>query len=199
MYQTGPRHRLSRKRSQIRFNLRYIHNRVNLKSFWELKLDRVRCYMSDLIRSNPLFSKLLRSTIQHSKIVRGEPDLLAYNIVRGRISMLICLKLHTAFCLLRLNDFVKYSGEGLRRWGYSLDWFYTHTRGITPGNSKQRISSYFRNSVVPNELGDLDPLSPFVLPIVYISSEVLINFAIQSLRLTIGLWVKHSGHFALYA
>ena len=75
---------------------------------------------------------------------------------------------------------------------------YTHTRGITLGNSKQGISGYFRNSVVPNELGNLDPFSPFVLSIVYVSLEILINFTIQSLCLTISLQVKRSGHFALY-
>jgi len=200
MYQTRLRYRLSRKRSQIRFNSRYIHNRVNSKSLGKLKLDCIRCYTSDLIGANPLFSKLLRSAIQHSQVVRRKPYLLAYNIVRGRISVLICLKLHVTFGLLRrLNDFVKYGSKVLSRWGYSLNWLYTHTRGITPGNSKRGISGYLQNGIVPDELGDLDPPGPFVLSIVYVRLEILINFAIQSLRLTISLRVKRSGHFALYA
>jgi len=72
-------------------------------------------------------------------------------------------------------------------------------RRVTPGNSKWGISGHLRNGVVPNELGDLDPFSPFILTIVYVSSEILINFAVQLLHLTIGLWVKCGGHFAFYA
>jgi len=200
MYQTGRRHRLSRKRSQIRLNSRHIHHQVNPKSFWELKLNHIRCYTSDFIGANSLFSKFLGSVIQHAKVVHREPYLLAYNVVQGRISALICLKLHITFGLLRrLNNFIKYGSKVFSRWGYSLDWFHTHMRGITPGNSKQGISGYFQNGVVPNELGNLDPFSPFILTIIYVSSEVLINFTVQPLHLTISLWVKCSGHFVLYA
>jgi len=65
-------------------------------------------------------------------------------------------------------------------------------------NSKWGISGYFQNGVVPNELGNLDPFSLIILSIIYVSSKILINFVIQLLHLTISLWVKRSGHFALY-
>ena len=67
-------------------------------------------------------------------------------------------------------------------------------RGITPGDSKQGISGYLRDRVVPDKLGNFDPSSPFVLSITDIGPEVLIDFAIQSLRLTISLRMECSGH-----
>ena len=67
-------------------------------------------------------------------------------------------------------------------------------RGITPGNSKWGISGHLRDCVVPDKLGNFDPFSPFILSITDVGPEVLIDFAIQSLHLTIGLRMECSGH-----
>ena len=72
-------------------------------------------------------------------------------------------------------------------------------RGITLGDSKRGISGYLRDRVVPDKLGNFDPFSPFILSIVDIGPEVLIDLAIQSLRLSIGLRVECSGHLPLNA
>ena len=60
-------------------------------------------------------------------------------------------------------------------------------RGITPCNSKWGISSDLRDHIVPDELGDFDPFSPVILLIIDIGPKVLVDFAIQSLCLSIGL------------
>ena len=72
-------------------------------------------------------------------------------------------------------------------------------RGITPGDSKWGISGYLRDRVVPDKLGDFDPFSPFILSIIDVGPEVLIDFAIQSLCLSIGLRVERSGHLPFNA
>ena len=72
-------------------------------------------------------------------------------------------------------------------------------RGVTPGNSKRGISSYLRDCVVPYKLGNFDPFSPFVLSITEVGPEVLIDFAIQLLRLTISLRMECSGHLPFNA
>ena len=100
--------------------------------------------------------------------------------------MFIRLKLHVAFSLLRrLYDLVKYGSKVLSRWGYCLYWLYTHVWGITPGNSKWGISGNFQDRVVPDKLGNFDPLSPVVLSIVDVGLEILINFVVQLLCLSI--------------
>ena len=72
-------------------------------------------------------------------------------------------------------------------------------RGITPGNSKRGISSDLQDCIVPDKLGNFDPFSPFVLSIIDIGPEVLIDLAIQSLRLSVGLRVERRGHFSFNA
>ena len=72
-------------------------------------------------------------------------------------------------------------------------------RGVTLGNSKQGISGYLGDHIVPDKLGNFDPFSPFVLSITDVGPKVLINLAIQSLRLTIGLRMECSGHLPLDA
>ena len=72
-------------------------------------------------------------------------------------------------------------------------------RGITLGNSKQGIGSDLRDRIVPDELGNFDPFSPIVLSIIDIGPKVLVDFTIQSLRLSISLGMKHSGHLSFNA
>ena len=72
-------------------------------------------------------------------------------------------------------------------------------RGVTPGNSKRRISSDLRDRIVPDELGNFDPFSPIILSIIDVGPEVLVDFTIQSLRLSISLRVEHSGHLPFNA
>ena len=72
-------------------------------------------------------------------------------------------------------------------------------RGITPGNSKQGISSDLRDHVVPDELGNFDPFSPVVLLVTDISPKVLVDFTIQSLHLSVGLRMECSGHLSFNA
>ena len=72
-------------------------------------------------------------------------------------------------------------------------------RGVTPGNSKQRIGSDLRDRIVPDELGNFDPFSPIILSIIDISPEVLVDFTIQSLRLSISLRGERSGHLPFNA
>ena len=72
-------------------------------------------------------------------------------------------------------------------------------RGITLGNSKQRIGSDLRDHIVPGKLGNFDPFGPIVLSIIDVSPKVLIDLAIQSLCLTISLWVEGSGHLPFNA
>ena len=68
-------------------------------------------------------------------------------------------------------------------------------RGITPGNSKWGIGSDLRDCIVPDELGNFDPFGPIILSIIDISPKVLVDFAIQSLHLSVGLGMECSGHF----
>ena len=53
VYRTRPGDGLSREWTQIRFNSRNVHYRVNPKGFRELELNRIRGYSSDLIGANP--------------------------------------------------------------------------------------------------------------------------------------------------
>ena len=77
--------------------------------------------------------------------------------------------------------------------------FHPHSGRITPGDSKRGISGYLRDHVVSDKLGNFDPFSPFILLITDVGPKVLIDFAIQSLHLSIGLRVEHSGHLPFNA
>ena len=72
-------------------------------------------------------------------------------------------------------------------------------RGVTPGDSKWRIGSDLGDDIVPDKLGNFDPFSPLILSIIDISPEVLVDFAIQSLCLSISLGVEHSRHLSFNA
>ena len=72
-------------------------------------------------------------------------------------------------------------------------------RGITPCNSKWGIGSDLRDHIVPDELGNFDPVGPIVLSITDVSSEVLVDFAIQSLCLSVSLGMECSGHLSFNA
>ena len=72
-------------------------------------------------------------------------------------------------------------------------------RGITPGNSKWGISRDLRDHIVPDKLGNFDPFSPIFLLIIDVSPKVLIDFAIQSLHLSISLGMECSGHLPFNA
>ena len=72
-------------------------------------------------------------------------------------------------------------------------------RGITLGDSKQGISSDLRDRIVPDKLSNFDPFSPIVLLIIDISPKVLVDFMIQSLRLSVSLRVECSGHLPFNA
>ena len=65
-------------------------------------------------------------------------------------------------------------------------------RGIALGDLKQGISSDLRDHIVPDELGNFDPFTPIVLSIIDVSPEVLVDFTIQSLCLSISLRVECS-------
>ena len=68
-------------------------------------------------------------------------------------------------------------------------------RGITPGNSKWGIGSDLRDCIVPDKLGNFDPFGPIILSIIDLSPKVLVDFTIQSLRLSVSLGMECSGHF----
>ena len=69
-------------------------------------------------------------------------------------------------------------------------------KGVTPGNSKWRIGSDLGDRIVPDKLGNFDPFSPLILLIIDISPEVLVDFTIQSLCLSISLGVERSRHLS---
>ena len=110
---------------------------------------------------------------------------------------------HPRFTLGRLiqgfDYFIKYDHKVLCHWGYCFCRLYTHTRGITLGDSKWGIGSDLRDHIVPDELGDFDPFSPVVLSIIDISPKVLVDFAIQLLCLPVSLGMKCSGHLSFNA
>ena len=86
------------------------------------------------------------------------------------------------------------TAKSLAAGGYCFYRFHTRTRGITLGNSEQRVSSDLRDRIVPDKLGNLDPFGPIVLSVFDVGSKVLIDLTIHSFCLSVSLRVEHSGH-----